>query len=188
MNTKFKKTVIAYSLAATGLFAFNANAETDWKGESQDAWIDGKLESSYLLNTELNNFKIDTMVESGTVTLAGNVPSEAHRDLAEQIAKNLEGVNGVNNQLSVGDEVVSYSEQDRNFSTYFHDATTTVSLKSKFAVNSELDALDINIDTKNGKVTLEGNVKNDAEKALAEEIAEGHEYVTSVDNRLLVQR
>ena len=64
--------------------------------------------------------------------------------------------------------------------------TTTVSLKSNFAVNDELEASDINIDTKNGVVTLDGEVDSKAESMLAEEIASGYDHVSKVNNNLRV--
>lgn len=75
--------------------------ENDWQGEAYDAWVDGKLEASFLLNTELNNFRIDTDVQDGVVTLEGEVSSEDEKVLAQEIAQNIEGVKEVNNMLSI---------------------------------------------------------------------------------------
>lgn len=158
----------------------------DWEGESRDAWIDGKLEGSYLLNGELNNFRIDTDVENGNVTLNGTVRSEAHKELAGEIASNLEGVGTVSNNLVVGEEGDAYADNERDFSTRFFDMTTTVGLKSNFALNSELEAHEIDIDTNEGVVTLEGEVQSEAAKMLAEEIASGYDHVSRVDNKLRI--
>ncbi|HEY0961632.1 MAG TPA: BON domain-containing protein [Pseudomonadales bacterium] len=158
----------------------------DWEGEAKDAWIDGKLEGSYLLNSELDGFKIGTEVENGTVTLTGNVPSDAHKQLAEEIAQNLDGVTAVNNNLAVAETGDEYDDNDRNFSSRFYDMTTTVGLKSNFAVNDELEAHEINIDTVEGVVTLEGEVDSQAEAMLAEEIASSYDHVSRVQNNLRV--
>lgn len=158
----------------------------NWEGKSRDAWIDGKLEGSYLLNKELNNFKIVTEVENGNVTLNGTVASEVHKDLAAEIAKNLDGVGSVTNNLTIADDGDAYPAIDKNFSDSFFDMTTTVGLKSNFALNSELEAHEINIDTKDGVVTLEGEVRSEAASLLAEEIASGYDHVSRVDNRLRV--
>jgi hyperosmotically inducible periplasmic protein len=172
-------TMIAASVSATAM------AE-DWEGDAKDAWIDGKLEGSYLLNSELDGFKIGTEVANGTVTLTGKVPTEAHKELAAEIANNLEGVTTVTNNLVVAAEGDAYSDNDRDFSSRFYDMTTTVGLKSNFAVNSELEAHEINIDTVAGVVTLEGEVETEAEKMLAEEIAASYDHVTEVQNNLRV--
>lgn len=185
MKTKTSLLTIGITLAALTSAPLLAQ---DWQGEAKDAWIDGKLESSYLLNTELNNFKIDTAVENGAVTLTGMVPSEIHKTLAQEIASNLDGVTAVNNNLTVGDDKYERDENSRNFSTAFHDMTTTARLKSSFALNDDLKATDIDIDTKEGVVVLEGKVASPAAKQMAEDIAANYDHVSRVDNRLVVSQ
>ncbi|MEY4641982.1 MAG: hypothetical protein RLZZ227_1976 [Pseudomonadota bacterium] len=182
---KFKTKGLVLGMMAATAFSSVALAE-DWEGEAKDAWIDGKLEGSYLLNSELDGFRIDTEVKAGKVTLSGAVPSEAHKELAGEIANNLDGVASVTNNLVVASEGDAYSDKDRDFSTRFYDMTTTVGLKSNFALNSELEAHEINIDTAAGVVTLEGEVKTEAEKMLAEEIATSYDHVSQVQNNLRV--
>lgn len=159
----------------------------DWQGEAHDAWIDGKLEAAYLFNTELNNFMIDTAVEQGMVTLSGEVGSETHRELAGEIAKTLEGVNGVTNNLVIGEEGgLQLKEKEQAFRTRFFDLTTTARLKSAYALDDQLSALDINIDTRDGVVTLTGKVDSAEAKQHAEQLAAEYEHVTAVDNQLNV--
>lgn len=188
MKIAFNRKVLASSVLVLGLSSTAVYADNHWEGQARDAWIDGKLESSYLFNTELNNFKIDTSVEDGVVTLRGQVASDAHKMLAEQIASNLAGVSTVHNELTIEDEVTLPSEEDREFTSRVSDLTTTVSLKAQYAVNSEIEATNLDIDTKDGVVTLNGSVKSEAAKQLAEEIAAGKDSVKSVKNNLIVVR
>ena len=88
--------------------------------------------------------------------------------------------------LTVADKGDKYDDKDQSFSSSFYDMTTTVSLKSNYAVNKELEAHEINIDTKNGVVTLQGEVKTEAEKMLAEQIAKNNDHVSRVNNQLKV--
>ena len=174
----------------TGILAVSLSgpvlADNNWQGDAKDAWIDGKLEASYLLNSELDNFKINTEVENGNVVLTGSVQSEAHKDLAGQIAKNLDGVANVTNNLVVGEKGDQYADTDRDYSSKFYDLTTTVGLKSNFALNDDLEASEINIDTSKGVVTLEGEVDSKAESMLAEQIAASYDHVSKVNNNLRV--
>ena len=172
--------------AFTASMMSSAAMAQDWEGAAYDAWIDGKLEGSYLLNTELNGFKIGTDVENGAVTLTGTVRSDTHKQLAEEIARNLDGVTTVTNNLMVAESGDEYDENDRNFSSRFYDMTTTAGLKSNFAINDELEAHEIDIDTLNGVVTLEGEVESEAASMLAEEIASSYDHVTRVQNNLRV--
>ena len=80
-----------------GLQAHGAERE----GAVKDAWIDGKLEAVYALNSYLSAFAIDTAVTQGVVQLTGKVSSDIDRDLAGELAKGIEGVVDVHNDLAV---------------------------------------------------------------------------------------
>jgi osmotically-inducible protein OsmY len=67
------------------------------------------------------------------------------------------------------------------------DSTITASVKSKMAADTTVPAMKINVDTKDGAVTLTGEVDNDAAKAKAETIAKGVEGVKSVKNNITVK-
>lgn len=67
------------------------------------------------------------------------------------------------------------------------DAGITASVKTDLAKDNELSALAINVDTKNGVVTLNGPAPNEAAKARAETIAKAAKGVKSVDNKLVVK-
>lgn len=63
-----------------------------------------------------------------------------------------------------------------------------VTLKTKLALmtTDNVDAWDLNVDTKDGAVTLHGKVQSDAAKARAEQVAKGIEGVKAVKNLLQV--
>lgn len=188
VSKKLRTKKLLLSVITAGLLsAGSANAQ-DWEGVARDAWIDGKIESSYLINTELNNFTIDTKVNEGHVTLTGTVPSSVHKDLAGAIANNIEGVESVQNELVVGSDTKAVAEDKRDFSTAFFDLTTTARLKSAYALNKDLKATEIKVDTREGKVTLSGKVDSAVAKELAEEIAHGLASVNSVVNQLEVSK
>ena len=67
------------------------------------------------------------------------------------------------------------------------DAAITASVKTDLAKDSNLSALAINVDTKDGVVTLNGPAPNAAAKARAESIAQGVKGVKSVVNHLEVK-
>lgn len=164
-----------------------------FQGEANDAWITGKVEMAYTLNRHLNPFAIDTDVESGVVTLTGNVESDVDSKLAEEIAKGIDGVSEVNNELQVGavarGDASDSSEdesQERNFPTWFDDATTTAAVKTKLLAESSTKGLEIDVDTHEDVVTLSGSVESDQQKDLAGEIARNTGDVKEVRNQLVV--
>lgn len=67
------------------------------------------------------------------------------------------------------------------------DAATTAEIKAALVKDSELSALQINVDTKGGAVTLNGTAPSDSAKARAEEIAKAVKGVVAVNNMLTVQ-
>lgn len=67
------------------------------------------------------------------------------------------------------------------------DATTTSTIKMKFAKDKMVDAHDINVDTEQGHVTLTGTVNSRTEANKAVAIAKGVEGVKSVTPRLTIK-
>ncbi|HLV00402.1 MAG TPA: BON domain-containing protein [Acidobacteriota bacterium] len=66
------------------------------------------------------------------------------------------------------------------------NASTTARVKAAFALSKRISALDINVDTDGGIVTLTGRVPSQELKDLAELISEETSGVTEVRNRLIV--
>jgi osmotically-inducible protein OsmY len=153
-----------------------------------DAMITARIKTTYLFNRHLNSFKIDVDTKGGVVSLEGTVKSDIQRDLAEEIASNVDGVTMVNSRLELSDGPVSEpDETDRTFSQAVIDATTTASIKMKLAVAEGVKAHDINVDTRWGTVTLTGVVGSAAEKELATKIAHDVDRVKEVENRLEIR-
>ena len=66
------------------------------------------------------------------------------------------------------------------------DASITAKVKSKFATDSDVSALNIDVDTQDGVVYLIGRVQNDAERREAQRLAEETSGVRDVKNLLEV--
>ena len=195
---------IALTLVATGAQAMDDSKKKGSKKDCQnmgakgdDTWIQGKLEGAILLNKHLNPAEIKTEVKNQTVLLTGNVDTEIEKDLAEEIAKSIEGVKEVENKLTIRpDEFkkdkektakdTSSENQEREFTQKIKDASITASVKLKLLANSNTDGSDINVNTRRQVVTLKGNVESTKEKDLAEKIAMNTEDVLKVTNELEV--
>lgn len=192
-------TVGAATLAlALGASAVAAGSQT-WQGEMNDAWVDGKVETSLALNRYLNPFAIDTDVKNGVVMLSGTVESEVDKELAGEVALGVDGVKKVENRLQVkpgardsgdmsGGPGRPRDEEGRDFATRFDDATTTARVKYALLSHDATDGLDIDVDTINGVVVLSGSVASGEERELAGRIAANTDGVTEVENELDVGR
>jgi osmotically-inducible protein OsmY len=66
------------------------------------------------------------------------------------------------------------------------DATITASVNAKLAGDKELSALQINVDTVDGRVALHGSAPNSAARDRATQLASSVDGVRSVENQLVV--
>ncbi len=67
------------------------------------------------------------------------------------------------------------------------DATITGQVKTAFALSKRISAYEINVDTKDGVVTLKGQVPSEIDRELAGSVAKDTTGVNQVDNQLLVE-
>ena len=157
---------------------------------ANDKWLETQLETAYLFNPHLSNLSIDTRVTNGDVELTGTVRSDIDRDLAEEIARSLDGVKSVGNSLEIREDLEepALPESDADFLQKVKDATTTAQVKTRLIGNENIAAGDIDVDTRNNVVRLSGMVRSDVERQLAEFIARNTSGVLSVSNELEVSR
>jgi|TARA_R110001606_G_scaffold170894_4_gene316448 hyperosmotically inducible protein len=181
----FNKSIIAALVLGTTAMGAQANS---WENESKDAWIDGKAETVLLMNTNLNNFDINTDVKNGKVVLTGKVESELDKELAEELILSLDGVTDVDNELTVVKNTDTKSKKMKSDSTEsdLTDAKITTVITTRYLFNSEVGGTDIDVDTDKGVVTLNGTVGSDAEKQLAVKIAKNAEDVRDVVDNLTI--
>ena len=188
-----KRTSLTTVLAATlSLASATALADSStFSGTTKDAWLAGKVEMAFLLNGHLNPFAITTDVDGGAVHLTGIVRDGIDRDLAGEVARGVDGVVSVKNDLSIDAKraeamAEEHAADHRDFGSWVDDATTTARVKSRLVANANTSGLKIDVDTKDDVVTISGRVKSSAEKELAEQIARNTGDVEAVRNNLVV--
>jgi osmotically-inducible protein OsmY len=176
-------------IAALVLGSGVAIAEDRSMGEAlNDARLEGQIWATYALNRHLNPFDFSVQVKDGKATISGKVEESVQRDLAEEIALGVTGIDQVDNQIEVvGDRTVRREPgTERSFSDRMSDATTTATVKSKLLWNRNTGGLAIRVSTENGVVTLDGKADSDASRQLAERLAANTEGVERVRNQLTV--
>jgi osmotically-inducible protein OsmY len=114
--------------------------------------------------------------------LKGKVENEVDRELAEQIALDTKGIDKVDNQLEVDPGVAAEPGTKARIAQRFEDATLTATVKSKLLWNSVTQALSIQVDSKDGVVTLKGQAQSAEAKELAGSLASNTDGVTEVNN------
>lgn len=161
-----------------------ADSERSFSSRFNDATTTATVKSKLLWNRNTEGLDINVTTRDGVVTLEGRADSDAASELAERLARNTEGVRRVENKLNVSAEGGTSDRaraQVDNAGGAISDAWITSKVKSSLLFNSNLDGLDIAVETRNGQVTLSGEVASEAEKSLAVEITENIRGVRGVN-------
>ena len=191
MKPTFRKLFLASSIALTfagvsSAFAADAKPHDTVREEITDARREAQIWTSFAMNPHLHAFELSVKVDGNKAVLDGKVENEVAKDLAGQIAQDVEGISHVDNRIVVDSNYVrpAHATSERTFREKVSDATITASVKSKLLWNSHTDGLDIHVDTNNGKVTLTGSAATGAEKELAGQIAADTNGVVGVNNAI----
>ena len=168
----------------------SSGAERSFLRMVDDANLTAKVKSQLLWNSNTSGLAIDVDTRDAVVTLSGNVGSEAEAELAEQIARNTRDVSGVENNLKVNNEGPSITDkaarESREVVQHVSDGWITAKVKASLLYNRNVDGSDINVDTRNGVVTLRGHVDSDYEREQAITIARNIKGVKTVKSELTI--
>lgn len=66
-----------------------------------DEWLESRVETAFLLNRHLSTRELDVEVDDGICILTGSVNSEEKQQVAEHIARSIQGVREVRNYITV---------------------------------------------------------------------------------------
>jgi hyperosmotically inducible protein len=171
--------VAAGSLVGVALFAL-AGCASSMVPESTrhaDSGITSVVQASLEANDKVKARQVEVETREGVVYLTGVVDTEEARREAGRVAWRTEGVDGVENDLTVGERTVG---------SWVDDVMISSKVKAKLIANSEIKAGDIDVSSSQGIVTLIGRVSSQAIKSDAERIARGTKGVNDVNNELLV--
>jgi osmotically-inducible protein OsmY len=142
-----------------------------------DHRIEAAARNSYNFKVVLHEDGIKVDSVNGMVTLSGSVAVDFHRALAEETVSDLPGVRGVDNQIVIaGAQPVAAS-----------DDWITMKVKSTLAFHKNVSALDTDVHTSVGIVTLTGHANTGAERDLAGEYAKDVDGVMDVHNDIAVR-
>jgi osmotically-inducible protein OsmY len=123
-------------------------------------------------NTVIPAGQVSVSVTDGWITLKGNVEWQYQRDTAARCVRDLFGVKGVTNAISVRPHVKPIDVRDK--------------IEEAFKRSAEVDARRISVAAADGTVTLSGNVRSFAERLEARRAAWAAPGVIQVEDRLAI--
>ena len=182
----FNKMLAAETLAGiSGVHSVDNRLEIKGAPPSanSDAWIRDKVKGTLLFHRSVNAAKTGVDVQDGIVTLQGEADSSAQKELTTEYARDVEGVKGVHNEMTVAQPV----NKTRTVGQKIDDASVTAQVKMTLLYHRSTSALNTNVVTKKGVVTLNGKAKNAAEKKLAAKLARDINGVKDVKNRMTIE-
>jgi osmotically-inducible protein OsmY len=140
--------------------------------QRSDADIAHSALSVLRFNVAVPADRVKVVVESGWITLEGELEWQYQRAAAQNSVKYLLGVKGVINNIRLTPRASSADVKQK--------------IQSAFARRAQLDANRIAIDCSDGKVTLRGTVQTWDERQQAEQAAWAAPGVTRVEDNLVV--
>jgi hyperosmotically inducible periplasmic protein len=165
-----------YRVALLSVMAYLFLINVNFASETDDQII-SSAKDSYVFKTFLKDGDVQIQSKDGVVTLSGTVTEESHKQLAEETAANLPGVESVNNELELkGERPAEMS-----------DTWITLKVKSTLLFHRSVSAM-TEVSTKDGIVTLKGEADNQAQIDLTTEYAKDVEGVKKVKNEMTVAK
>lgn len=146
-----------------------------------DTWLSVKVKTALLFHRSVNVVETQVYVKDGVVTLRGEADSQAQKDLTTEYAKDVEGVKGVRNEMTMAKNP---NKSNESIKEMVDDASITAQVKMALLWHRSTSAISTKVETKNGVVTVTGKAKNDAEKDLVTKLVRDVNGVKNVVNNM----
>jgi hyperosmotically inducible periplasmic protein len=150
-----------------------------------DLETSGRVRTVFARSSRLANYDIDVESSNGLVTLGGAVPREADRELAEGVARDVEGVSRIENKITV-DADARPSEDLVREAARVADLEIRATIRERIAFEDALKGTKVLVGVKDHRVRLSGTVESEEQKALVERLARGVAGVAGVENEVVV--
>ena len=152
--------LLFFSLACTRLENANhansnavANTNRSEEGATRsDSWIALRTKLALVASSPTSGYETDVAAKDGVVTLTGKVDSNEVKTAAEQLARKVEGVRNVNNQLQVVPEA-------RRKEVNAADNRIRDAIQKLMDSDPQLQNLSLSVDSNAGVVSLDGSVE-----------------------------
>lgn len=182
MNTRNVLTLCTALVVGGVLITGSAYAlgKADEKTPMTDSWITAKAKIAMFADSRVKGSEINVETNQGAMMIRGKVDSDAAKQAAEGIAKGIDGVKTVKNDL----QVVAPSKRE---ATNDKDDAITARVNEQISKDAHLNKAGIHAQTNAGVVSLTGEVTDLMTSAEASWSAWQVPGVKSVKNDLTVK-
>lgn len=173
--------LLLVGILANALVACAATRTHESTGEVvDDVTITTKVKAALVGDATTKERDITVQTYRGVVELSGFVGSNDERSEAARVTRDVTGVRGVHNELTVQDD-------RRTVGTAIDDGVIRTKVKTALIGNSITKARDIDVAVNHGVVQLSGFVDSNEELTTAADVARTVQGVKDVDNALKIK-
>jgi hyperosmotically inducible periplasmic protein len=182
MNTRYVLTLCTALMIGGVVLTGSANAlgKAEEKTPMTDTWLTAKTKIALFADARVKGSEITVETTQGAMMIRGKVDSEAAKAAAEGIAKRIDGVKSVKNEL----QVVAPSKREAMDNK---DEAITARVNEQIAKDMYLKNAGIRAQTNAGVVSLSGEVQDLNASAQASSTAWQVPGVKSVQNDLTIK-
>ncbi len=180
------------------IFSFFGVACTE--NRVDDALLTARIKTQMTAGGRVSPTRVNVDTLNGDVTLRGEVPTQEERDAAEEVARNVQGVRSVNNQITInpaaaaigvptGNEMKqeaekAASEVGRGVKEEAGNIILLGEIKARLAAAGYTG---VTVGVEQGVVTLSGEAASNKDRIAVEAIVEKISGVSKLNNQLSVK-
>jgi hyperosmotically inducible periplasmic protein len=147
-----------------------------------DTAITAQVKAQLATDSSIKSSDITVTTNNGVVTLEGTVSDSAAKSAAERTARSVTGVTSVYNRLSApSGSMTAMKTAADDAQDAMSDTWITTKVKSLLLADSDAKGFDVNVETRDGIVILQGELDNQEAINHVKEIAAGVEGVKGVN-------
>ncbi|HEV7714913.1 MAG TPA: BON domain-containing protein [Steroidobacteraceae bacterium] len=181
MKNRILMTIVAVMAMGT-MAACTPTRTVKSAGEQiDDSAVTAKVKTALARDPSTSAYRIDVETFRGEVQLNGFVDTADMKGSATKVARSVDGVKSVSNNLKVG-------PGERTAGEVVDDTVITAKVKTALATDPVVAAHQVNVETRDGVVQLAGFVDSGDQKSKATELTRRVAGVKQVDNQLEVKQ
>ncbi len=151
--------------------------------ERSDTWLYVKVKNTLAIHRSVSATGTKVELNEGVVTLKGEASSVAAKDLATEYARDVEGIKGVKNEMTIA---ATPQTEVKTLAEIIDDASVTAQVQFVLLSHRSTMLLQVTVSSSDGVVNVGGKANSAAEKDLVTKLAKDVHGVKNVVNNMLI--